>query len=510
MKQSDCERWVELSDRVAIGDPLSDADRRFEREHVVTCATCAAEARVWLTLSQSLEDRSEPPHSLEPLPRRSRFERRSGWRWGLAGAGAVAAAAVAAVVWRAVPSPEQDPRPTSGNESPSEARVSLVLVAGDVAVGGAQASAGAELRASDVVRVREGRACLSYAKGSSACVGEDTEVRLVATDRDRRLMLESGAVVCRLDRQPPGVRFSVDTPQGRVTAKGTVFAVERLGDGGVGVRVHRGVVELETTTGSIRDLHAPAGAIIASGKIRRTETTGTDWHRDARLIEAADLWAEGAVAPVDIVAQPEAATIELDGIVLGASPVSILVGRGEHALTVTRSGLVPHRERFVVKGAERVSRMPVLEAVPPPAALAPPAVNPSGAHRNAVPVAVPTADELLARARELRSSARYREAGAAYQQLLKVHPNSAEARAALVSLGELQLSQLGSPAAALRSFDGYLVGGGALTQEARYGRIRALRQLGRTTEAQRASEEFVRDYPGSAQARSLREGSRQR
>jgi hypothetical protein len=382
--------------------------------------------------------------------------------------------------------------------------VSLVLVSGEVSVRGTQAAAGAELRQGDVVRTGQGRACLSYSWGTSACADQQSEFRLVEADRDRRLMLESGSVVCRLNRQLSGVRFSVETPQGRITAKGTVFAVQRLAGSEVAVRVHRGVVEIEATSGERRELRAPGGAVIGTSQIRTASTTGDDWHRDARLIEAADLWEDGAVAPVDIATEPRGAEIELDGVRLGESPISILVGRGEHDLAVLREGFTEHRERFVVKGAERVSRAPVLVAQPDRATAG------SGSAGDPGRTAVPSAAELLARARALRGSGRYREAGAAYQQLMTTHARSAEARAALISLGELQLSRLGSPAAALRSFDAYLAGGGSLTQEARYGRIRALRRLGRVSEAQHASEEFVRDYPGSAQAKSLREPAKQR
>jgi TolA-binding protein len=107
----------------------------------------------------------------------------------------------------------------------------------------------------------------------------------------------------------------------------------------------------------------------------------------------------------------------------------------------------------------------------------------------------------------LRSSGRYPAAAKAYQNLLGTHPRSSEASAALISLAELQLSQLGQTAAALRSFDAYLAHGGSLAQEARYGRIRALRRLGRTAEARTATEAFLRAYPGSAQAKALRKRS---
>jgi hypothetical protein len=96
------------------------------------------------------------------------------------------------------------------------------------------------------------------------------------------------------------------------------------------------------------------------------------------------------------------------------------------------------------------------------------------------------------------------EANHAYQRLLQEYPGSAEARVALVSRGELQLAQLADASAALGSFDTYLRGGGALRQEASYGRIRALRRLGRLREAEAATRAFLSAYPRSVQAATLR------
>jgi hypothetical protein len=73
-----------------------------------------------------------------------------------------------------------------------------------------------------------------------------------------------------------------------------------------------------------------------------------------------------------------------------------------------------------------------------------------------------------------------------------------------VSLGELLLSELADPAGALRSFESYLKAPGALTPEARYGRIRALGRLGRVAAEQAAIEQFVHDYPRSVQAANLK------
>ena len=114
------------------------------------------------------------------------------------------------------------------------------------------------------------------------------------------------------------------------------------------------------------------------------------------------------------------------------------------------------------------------------------------------PVAKPvqSASDMLARAQELRGAGEKRRAASAYEQLLKVHPASPEAHAAAVTLGKLQLG-LGKSRAALRAFDRYLKKGGALEEEAAYGRIQALERLGKTDELQSAIEAFASRYPRS-------------
>ena len=123
-------------------------------------------------------------------------------------------------------------------------------------------------------------------------------------------------------------------------------------------------------------------------------------------------------------------------------------------------------------------------------------------------VGAASAEARLERAAKLRATGRFAEAAAAYAALVREHRGSTLSRTALLSLAELQLSHLGQPAEALRSFEAYLAQRGPLAQEAHYGRIRALRQLGRQEAARAETERFLRDYPGSPQAESLKAAPR--
>jgi tetratricopeptide (TPR) repeat protein len=93
-----------------------------------------------------------------------------------------------------------------------------------------------------------------------------------------------------------------------------------------------------------------------------------------------------------------------------------------------------------------------------------------------------------------------------YQRVLRLHPGTAAARTARVLAGQVRLWHLGQAAAALRDFEHALrvAPSGALAPEARWGRILALRQLGRRAAELRACRDFVKRHPGSLYAKRVR------
>ncbi|WP_437598658.1 tetratricopeptide repeat protein [Sorangium sp. So ce590] len=111
---------------------------------------------------------------------------------------------------------------------------------------------------------------------------------------------------------------------------------------------------------------------------------------------------------------------------------------------------------------------------------------------------------LLLRAQARLGEGKNAEASAAYRALLAQHPSSPEARAALVSLGQLALHQ-GKAAEALGHFERYLAGpGGPLAAEARVGRVHCLRRLGRRADERAAIADFLARHGESVHAPRLR------
>ena len=122
-----------------------------------------------------------------------------------------------------------------------------------------------------------------------------------------------------------------------------------------------------------------------------------------------------------------------------------------------------------------------------------------------------SASERLAEARQLRMREEWQAAAQEYQALVRAFPDGPEAGAALVALGQIQLEYLIRPDDALASFGAYLAQWpqGSLAVEAAYGRLSALRALGREADEQRALQAFLERYPRSVQARMVRQRLRE-
>ncbi len=115
-----------------------------------------------------------------------------------------------------------------------------------------------------------------------------------------------------------------------------------------------------------------------------------------------------------------------------------------------------------------------------------------------------TPNDLLTQAQKLFGAGKTKQAVRVYETLVSRHPGTAAGKAARVSLGRIELGQ-GHAKQALKHFDAYLAASaGSLVEEARYGRIRALRKLGRSGQERRSIDAFLADYPKSIYAARLK------
>jgi hypothetical protein len=300
-----------------------------------------------------------------------------------------------------------------------------------------------------------------------------------------------------LDPLPPGATLSVEAPLGSVTAVGTTFTVEApASSSGVAavlegkVRV-RDVLGKETMLGALESL-----TLTDTGASSPVGRTPDAFDGTQELLRVGGIWTGGDEATLQLTGTPPDASVSVDGVEVGRAPLWLRLPPGPHMLSVP--GTAPQRIPF--HSGELVTR-DLRAAFSPSEASAPPARLASG---SVSPPLARTPSEWMSEARGLRASGRFQGAAEAYQNLMVNHPKSPEVGAALLSLGEIQLANLGDASAALGSFDAYLSrGGGALRQEAMLGRIRALRRLGRRSEEVTATEAFLAAFPSSPHAEAL-------
>ncbi len=127
-------------------------------------------------------------------------------------------------------------------------------------------------------------------------------------------------------------------------------------------------------------------------------------------------------------------------------------------------------------------------------------------HTSSNEVALPTAEELFARANQARRAQRYGEAVQFYRELGRRFPGSRQEVASRVSLGRLLLDRLGNSRRALQLFESYLLAtpSGNLSQEARLGQALSHQRLGQRSAESRAWRSLLDHHPNSVHAARAR------
>jgi hypothetical protein len=444
-----CSSWIELSDREAVGDALSEQEQAFMRGHAASCPACGAEQATWCALGTLLA-REQPvvevtaPAALARGPERTR-------RWsGFALSAACAVALATAGFGLARPGWFNSGAQRSGASAaatvPNTAHAWTVRVAAKsgVEVDGQVLAQGASIAIGALISARGNIACLSVDPGVRACLARNSRVRVVElSEARRRLELLSGRIVSELPPQPAGSSFGVLTRAGSVVAVGTAFSVEIPEDGSsIVTRVSHGTVLVSTARGE-RRVQAHHMAFM-DGRVAAL-TAGDELH-DWALLDAR----EPSALPTQTSAAPAL----------------------DHAPTQPD-------EKHTHTQAPRSS--PALHARELPGS---------------------SASVLLHAARMQRVHGDAQRAIDAYRVLLARHPRTREAQVGRVAYGELLLSR-GETRAALELFEQYLEQGGPLAEEASYHRLKALAALAQRDAERAGIQAFLRTFPESPRAAAL-------
>jgi len=456
---NDCTRWAAIEDKLAVDD-AEGVDLPFWRAHPETCEACRAERDVLAGL-HALSPAAPPAVTevdraiVERVVSAHRRERTRTTSLRLGG-GALVVATIAAglVLWlrpRADAAPEAASTVASPSVTPAEALVTTIAWAGS-----ARRPDGTVMRVGDRVAVgdelhagTEG-ACVRSSEDAFVCLAAGSTLRIAEASSTRRTFeVVAGRVVASLAHQTEGASFVLAGGGIQARAVGTVFSLE-VGRGPAPI-----VCVLDGIVGVSR------GPATASDEIR--------------LERHQHLASPGAV---------EAATREEEEV-----DAALL----DHVEALRRFALLP--ELSPDHAADAGTNHP--RATP---------LGSSGT--KAAAPAARSPGEYLAEAREARRAGRAGDAAKAYESLLRAYPDRDEAQAARLSLADLRLGS-GDPSSALRMFDDYIAKGGPLEQEAREGRIRALRALGRTAQERAAIADFVARFPKSVHATRLEARARE-
>jgi hypothetical protein len=412
----------------------------------------------------------------------------------------------------------------------------LVLATGDVYVDGAPASADRlELSADTTIAVQSGQACFAIDGGIDVCLDAHTTAMLHGLGEAAPWVeVRRGRAVARLDPQGEGRSFALGAAQMHATAVGTFFSLSVDSPSRTIASVLHGVVDVRVADETLR-LSAHEAAWIDAGVVGRGPLSASDEAAALRLLAPVLRLDPAGGGHLAVVASPPGASVRVDGIEVGSSPLLVSLAVGEHRIEIADAGgsrigesvrivagqLVERRFDLpaVARDADPVETSPGMRdaesevvdaggiAAADEAGRPPEGTTDRGrARASARARPVTSAAQMLTDARELRRADRWHDAARAYRDLVKAHPRSPEAETAWVSLGDLQLDRLRQPSAAAKSYGRYLATGATLlAAEARYGRVRAYRELGDHAREVGAIEAYLEHHGATVRAQALRE-----
>ena len=475
MKGISCS-WFEDHLDEYLAEELTVEQEAMVRVHLAVCDSCAESLRLWSgleTAAKRAEIRPLPPlierrlvsgNVPEPVESEHRGSRRP---VVIALSAAVAAAAAIALVLllpdTVTESPDRDrPQPVA------ETFPRLVDQPGD---GGAVLGGAPEM-------ARGERRVIPVSPGTALWLGDDARVSVEALDETQaRFSIEKGFAVAEIGPVDPGFRFVVQTPDGEVEARGTVFSVQVGSSGRTKVRVAEGQVE-------IRRKHRAAEARVLSAGHETDTTTDAEVAASAEAIAADMAFVYGPIEQPTVAEQagPEAN-------VTAGTPVA--TKSSKHDVEIAAASPEPSASAKATAGSSTSKTKE-----PEPMADALDQLEDESGH---------TPESMVKLAQAYRSRRMFSAAARTYERLVAKFPGSPSAANALVALGQLELTSLGKPSAALGHFDAYLdrSPSGALAAEARAGRARSLARLGRVGQLKAAARDYLDAHPGGRAAAEM-------
>ena len=302
---------------------------------------------------------------------------------------------------------------------------------------------------------------------------------LIENGGDVRVLLPHGAVGMRIDpNRRQKHKVTVETPQGEVRVKGTVFTVQ-VDKNNTWLEVFRGGVDFVPVTVFEEPMYVTAGR---GADLRRHEVFALSAPRTDVLLQAL----EAKTALKDALNQTHAqesmlntpsssANLESSEPAEAPRPVT---GSGQQAPT----GQSAEAEGSVRSGKATLQKHPQ-----------------------------PSIDALIQNAQSCLIAHDWPCASSHYQDILKRYPGRPESTAILISLAKIELRHLNRPKKALDHYRAYQqrAPDGPMAEEALFGIAETYRRLGREEREESTLRLFVESYPGSSQLKRARARLRQ-
>jgi TolA-binding protein len=524
----ECQAVQQLWAEEALGRTLAPAEIALRERHIARCAECRIESEALRRLADV--DGPGPAPVLDDLSRRrwvdQTFERAEralaeevveraapGHRTlRIAAIAAAAVLAVGAVLWLARGKPETAKSavaPATAVHMATQAAGRLLLTSGEVSVTAASDLGAGELGLGGGITTGAGTAIAALEGGVVIHLDPDTAVKIESSGpAASEVRLERGELFVSVDPNRKGRTFGVLAGDSAVRVTGTIFSVSRRGSE-ASVAVFRGGVVVEGPQGS-RPVRL--GERLAFGAASIAVIEEVEKVRAETLMDTISALATDGAASLEVESLPAGAAVSVDGTTIGSTPLTAALRPGYRRLELRLEGRESVREFLrLAEGGKTARVFDLASALPVPAdgpeaaasTVAGPGDRPAAPHA----AQVPPPEELLATARDLRAGRDFAGAIAAYERLVAAYPETPVARAAIVTLGQLQLDQGGNPGRALELFRRYLAATaqGPLAQEAAWGVARAQRALGETAAERAALEAFLRDFGASGKAHSAAE-----
>ena len=367
---------------------LSDGARASLAGHLAGCEACrvdgvhVAAARNTLREIAEFTEPAQASLSSARIEAMLRWSRslptvetpRRAWAWGFAAA--VAASAAAVIALRMTHRSPHEERPAqvaiaapmiAPLPRPPGLEAQVTLVGGDARVFHGDTAAEAldpsqRITSGDRITTAAGaRVALQWGEGSGALIGSASELALARLEtRAQDLSLLRGQVAVRVGPHQPGEALRVMTPDHSISVRGTWFVVS-VDARGTNVEVLEGVVEVAALEGdgSSTRIAAPQRAFFPRGRGVGEGARALSGSRAGALRLATEMdllpWAGidkafSATGMLAVASTPPASLV-VDGVPFGLTPLDLRRSRGRHLVEISRSGFATIR-RWVTVGDE--------------------------------------------------------------------------------------------------------------------------------------------------------------